>query len=61
MSFVLICLSLLSLSLCVGVAAVQAAGKDFANSIGMEFVPVPAGSFTMGADKNFMEIVKHAP
>lgn len=30
-----------------------AADKTFTNSLGMEFVLIPAGSFTMGADKNF--------
>ncbi|GHT97009.1 hypothetical protein AGMMS49545_23520 [Betaproteobacteria bacterium] len=27
-------------------------GKTFTNSIGTEFILIPAGSFTMGADKN---------
>lgn len=31
----------------------KAGQKTFTNSIGMEFVLVPAGSFMMGADKNF--------
>jgi formylglycine-generating enzyme required for sulfatase activity len=30
-----------------------AAEKNYSNSIGMEFILIPAGSFTMGADKNF--------
>ena len=29
--------------------------KTFTSSIGMEFILIPAGSFTMGADKNFEE------
>jgi formylglycine-generating enzyme required for sulfatase activity len=53
MRFVLICLSLLSLLLCDGAFSASAAGKTYSNSIGMEFVLIPAGSFTMGADKNF--------
>jgi formylglycine-generating enzyme required for sulfatase activity len=32
--------------------SVQAAEKTYTNSIGVEFVLIPAGSFTMGADKN---------
>jgi formylglycine-generating enzyme required for sulfatase activity len=35
----------------LGLAAVQADEKT--NSIGMKFVLIPAGSFTMGADKHF--------
>ncbi len=31
----------------------DAQSKTFTNSIGMEFVLIPAGSFMMGADKNF--------
>jgi formylglycine-generating enzyme required for sulfatase activity len=31
--------------------AVQAPGKTFTNSIGMEFVLIPAGEFMMGSDK----------
>ncbi|MDR3220687.1 MAG: formylglycine-generating enzyme family protein [Candidatus Accumulibacter sp.] len=30
-------------------------GKTHTNSIGMEFIEIPAGSFMMGADKNFEE------
>jgi formylglycine-generating enzyme required for sulfatase activity len=30
-----------------------AAEKTYTNSIGMEFILIPSGSFTMGADKNF--------
>jgi formylglycine-generating enzyme required for sulfatase activity len=30
-------------------------GKTYTNSIGMEFIQIPAGSFTMGADKNSEE------
>jgi formylglycine-generating enzyme required for sulfatase activity len=32
-----------------------AAQKNYSNSIGMEFILIPAGSFTMGADKDFEE------
>jgi formylglycine-generating enzyme required for sulfatase activity len=53
MRFVVICLSLLSLFLSGGVCSVQAAEKTYTNSIGMEFILIPSGSFTMGADKNF--------
>jgi formylglycine-generating enzyme required for sulfatase activity len=53
MRFVMICLSLLSLSLSGSVIGVHAADKTYTNSIGMEFVLIPAGSFVMGADKNF--------
>ena len=35
-----------------GTSSVQAAEKTYTNSIGMEFVLIPAGSFQMGADKN---------
>jgi formylglycine-generating enzyme required for sulfatase activity len=53
MRTVLMCLSLLSLSLSGGVLDAQAADKTFTNSIGMEFVLISAGLFVMGADKNF--------
>jgi formylglycine-generating enzyme required for sulfatase activity len=53
MRVVLTCLSLLSLFLSGGAYSVQAAEKTYTNSIGMEFILIPAGSFTMGADKNF--------
>jgi formylglycine-generating enzyme required for sulfatase activity len=43
----------LSLVLPIGAFSVHAAEKTYTNSIGMEFVLIPAGSFTMGADKNF--------
>ena len=33
--------------------AVDGSAKTYTNSIGMEFVLIPAGSFMMGADKNF--------
>ncbi|MDR2826266.1 MAG: formylglycine-generating enzyme family protein [Deltaproteobacteria bacterium] len=44
------------LSLCLSVfphETAQAAEKTHTNSIGIEFVLIPSGSFTMGADKNF--------
>jgi len=44
------------LGLASGVAAQP---KTFTNSIGMEFVLIPAGSFMMGADKNFEEAADH--
>jgi formylglycine-generating enzyme required for sulfatase activity len=47
----LLCLSLLSLSLFSIAEPVRAADKTFTNSIGMEFVLIPAGSFMMGSDK----------
>ncbi|GHU07625.1 hypothetical protein FACS1894158_16120 [Betaproteobacteria bacterium] len=41
------------LALAAGVpSAVAQTGKTFTNSIGTEFILIPAGSFTMGADKN---------
>jgi formylglycine-generating enzyme required for sulfatase activity len=55
MRFVMICLSLLSLLLSGGAFSAQAAEKTYTNSIGMEFVLIPSGSFTMGADENFEE------
>ena len=36
-------------------SALAQSGKTFTNSIGMEFIQIPAGSFTMGADKKFEE------
>jgi formylglycine-generating enzyme required for sulfatase activity len=38
-----------------GASSVQAAEKTYTNGIGMEFVLIPAGSFQMGADRNFEE------
>jgi formylglycine-generating enzyme required for sulfatase activity len=52
---VLLCLSLLSPPLFGGDVVVQAAEKNHTNSIGMEFVLIPAGSFLMGTDKNYVE------
>ena len=49
-----VCLPLLCLGLCFSSAAL-ATEKTHTNSIGMEFVLVPAGSFMMGADRNFEE------
>jgi formylglycine-generating enzyme required for sulfatase activity len=48
------CLFLLPLT-AVGTLPAHAADKTYTNSIGMEFVLIPAGSFTMGADQNFEE------
>jgi formylglycine-generating enzyme required for sulfatase activity len=48
------CLSLLSLF--GGALDAQAAEKTYTNSIGMEFVLIPVGSFTMGEDKNFEKV-----
>jgi hypothetical protein len=53
MRSVMICFSLLSLLLPEGAFSAHAAEKTYTNSIGMEFVLIPAGSFTMGADRNF--------
>jgi formylglycine-generating enzyme required for sulfatase activity len=36
-----------------------AAEKTYTNSIDMEFILIPAGSFTMGADKNFENAYDH--
>jgi formylglycine-generating enzyme required for sulfatase activity len=44
------------LSLCLSLfpqGTAQAAEKTYTNSINMEFVLIPSGSFTMDADKNF--------
>ncbi|MDR3175498.1 MAG: formylglycine-generating enzyme family protein [Desulfovibrio sp.] len=55
MRFVVLCLSFLCLSLSNGTPAAQAAEKTCTNSIGMEFILIPAGSFTMGA-KDFEKV-----
>jgi formylglycine-generating enzyme required for sulfatase activity len=52
MRFVMVCLSLLTLFLFGGAVAVHAAEKTYTNSIGMEFVLIPAGDFLMGSDKS---------
>jgi formylglycine-generating enzyme required for sulfatase activity len=44
-------LSLLSLFLSGGASSAQAAEETYTNSIGMEFVLIPAGEFLMGSDK----------
>ena len=36
---------------CAAAPAVAGAGKAYTNSIGMQFRPIPAGSFTMGDDE----------
>jgi formylglycine-generating enzyme required for sulfatase activity len=36
-------------ALCAGAFSVQAADNTYTNSIGMEFVLIPAGSFMMGS------------
>ncbi|MDR2076146.1 MAG: formylglycine-generating enzyme family protein [Desulfovibrio sp.] len=53
MRFVMTCFSILYLFLSGGAFFAHAAEKTYINSIGMEFVLIPTGSFTMGADKNF--------
>jgi formylglycine-generating enzyme required for sulfatase activity len=53
MRFVVMCLSFLCLSLSNSAPAAQVAEKTYTNSIGMEFILIRSGSFTMGADKNF--------
>jgi formylglycine-generating enzyme required for sulfatase activity len=55
MRFSTICFSFLWLFLSGGAFSAQAAEKTYTNSIGMEFVLIPSGSFIMGADKNFEE------
>jgi formylglycine-generating enzyme required for sulfatase activity len=50
MRFVLMCLSFLSLSLFGSVFIAHAADKSYTNSIGMEFVLIPAGSFHDGRE-----------
>ncbi|MDR3363245.1 MAG: hypothetical protein LBO64_10490 [Desulfovibrio sp.] len=54
MRFVLIHLSLLPLALFT-IGHASAAENTYTNGIGMEFVLIPARSFTMWADKNFDE------
>jgi formylglycine-generating enzyme required for sulfatase activity len=58
MRFVAMCLSFVCLLLSNGTPAAQAAEKTYTNSIGMEFVLIPAGSFMRGADKNFEDADK---
>lgn len=48
-------LLMLALSLCNTMAAGAAPDAQFTNSIGVEFVLIPSGSFTMGSDPNFEE------
>ena len=48
---VVIYLSFLPLFLPGGASSAQAAEKTYTNSIGMEFVLIPAGEFLMGSDK----------
>jgi formylglycine-generating enzyme required for sulfatase activity len=48
----MICLSLLPLFLSGIALTARAADQTYTNSLGMEFVLIPAGSFTMGANKN---------
>ncbi|GHU39523.1 hypothetical protein AGMMS50256_39440 [Betaproteobacteria bacterium] len=43
---------LLSIATLLPQSAVAQTGATFTNSIGTEFILIPAGSFTMGADKN---------
>ena len=52
----LIAILLFSLS---GLSVASAAEKTFTNSIGMEFVLIPAGKFTMDADTHTWDMVKH--
>jgi formylglycine-generating enzyme required for sulfatase activity len=51
MRFVLLCLSFLSLALFGGALTAQAAAKTYTNSVGIEFVLIPAGEFLMGSDR----------
>jgi formylglycine-generating enzyme required for sulfatase activity len=44
---------LLTLATLLPLSAFAQTDKTFTNSIGTEFILIPAGSFTMGADKNF--------
>jgi formylglycine-generating enzyme required for sulfatase activity len=53
MRSVLLCLSLLLLPLFSNAVPVRAADKTFTNSIGREFVLIPAGSFMMGSDEKY--------
>ena len=39
----------------LGASSAQAAEKTYINSLGMKFALIPAGSFLMGADRNFEE------
>jgi formylglycine-generating enzyme required for sulfatase activity len=58
MRFIMMCLSFLCLSLSNGAPAAQAAETTYTNCIGMEFILIQSGSFTMGADKNFEDADK---
>jgi formylglycine-generating enzyme required for sulfatase activity len=51
MRFFMLGLALLSLLLSSGAFSAQAIDMDYTNSIGMEFVLIPAGEFLMGSDK----------
>ncbi|MDR2301492.1 MAG: formylglycine-generating enzyme family protein [Deltaproteobacteria bacterium] len=51
LAFIRLCV--LSAFLFGGAITVLAAEKTYTNTIGMEFILIPSGSFTMGADKNF--------
>jgi formylglycine-generating enzyme required for sulfatase activity len=48
--FIIICFSFFSLFVSDGAFSALAAEKNYTNSIGMEFVLIPAGSFLMGSD-----------
>ena len=47
-----VCTVFLCAALMFAVASPSAAEESHTNSIGMEFVLIPAGAFMMGADKN---------
>ncbi|MDR0380257.1 MAG: formylglycine-generating enzyme family protein [Candidatus Accumulibacter sp.] len=51
MRFMMFCLSFFSLMLSGSAFPAQIGGRTYTNSIGMEFVLIPAGSFMMGSDK----------
>jgi formylglycine-generating enzyme required for sulfatase activity len=48
-------LALLTLVFSSGLATAQELASTYTNSIGMKFVLIPAGTFLMGADKDFEE------
>jgi formylglycine-generating enzyme required for sulfatase activity len=53
-SFLLFCITVLTaVSGAAGFAFAAENAYTYTNSIGMEFVLIPSGSFTMGADKNY--------
>jgi formylglycine-generating enzyme required for sulfatase activity len=55
LTFSIVLLALSTLVFSSGVATAEELSKTYTNSIGMKFVLIPAGTFMMGADKEFEE------